>query len=229
MNIRISVRRFHPHSDEPPKWQDYEIPYAPRMTVLEALQCIYERLDATLAFRFGCRFGKCGLCAVEVNGRPRLACFTEVRDGMRIGPLARMPVIRDLVLDRAGFFESLRTLELYMPERQTESDAPAVIRCPEPREKLLLCIECLGCNATCPETCPFDPVRAGPYVFVKLAQLHFDPRDGRDRRAQALKLGVERCLECRKCYCINGIDIQRHAIAVLAAAEPMPLEQPCRS
>ncbi len=229
MNIRISVQRFHPASAEEPVWQAYEIPHAPRMTVLEALLHIYEHLDPTLAFRFGCRFGKCGLCAVEVNGRPRMACFTEVRDGMRIGPLGRMPLVRDLVVDRAAFFDSLRALELYIPDGQGQASAPAVIRCPEEREKLLLCVECLGCNATCPPSCPFDPSRAGPYVFVKLAQLHFDPRDGRDRRAQARELGVERCLECRKCYCIHGIDIQRHAIAVLASAGAVPSEPPCRS
>lgn len=229
MNIRISVRRFHPDSGEPPRWQEYEISHAPRMTVLEALLQIYEHLDPTLAFRFGCRFSKCGLCAVEVNGRPRMACFTEVRDGMRIGPLGRMPVIRDLVVDRAGFFDSLRALEMYIPDSQTPPGTPAVVRCPEEREKLLLCVECLACNATCPETCPFDPGRAGPYVFVKLAQLHFDPRDTTDRRAQARKLGIERCLECRRCYCINGLDIHRDAIAVLASAYSSPQEHLCRS
>lgn len=199
------------------------------MTVLEALLQIYEHLDPTLAFRFGCRFSKCGLCAVEVNGRPRMACFTEVRDGMRIGPLGRMPVIRDLVVDRAGFFDSLRALEMYIPDSQTPPGTPAVVRCPEEREKLLLCVECLACNATCPETCPLDPGRAGPYVFVKLAQLHFDPRDTTDRRAQARKLGIERCLECRRCYCINGLDIHRDAIAVLASAYSSPQEHLCRS
>ena len=215
MNIRISIKRFNPETDAQPQWAEYEVPARERMTVLETLMYLYENTDPTLAFRFGCRFHKCGLCAVEVNGRPRMACFTEVRDGMRIGPLGRMPVLRDLVIDRAGFFRGLRELELFIPE-QKELSEPALIRQAEAHAKLLLCLECLSCNATCPEDGFLGKSLAGPYAFVKLAQLHFDPRNRIDRQGQARDLGLDKCLKCRKCYCVNGIDIQRQAIGVLA-------------
>ena len=215
MNVRISVKRFNPETDADPRWVEYEIPARERMTVLEALMYIYENTDPTLAFRFGCRFHKCGLCAIEVNGRPRMGCFTEVRDGMQIGPLGRMPVLRDLVIDRAGFFNDLRVLELFIPE-QEELSEPAGIRQEDAHEKLLLCLECLGCNATCPHLGFPGSLRTGPYVFVKVAQLHFDPRNRIDRKRQALNLGLDKCLQCRKCYCVNGIDIQRYAIGALA-------------
>ncbi|MGE5576917.1 MAG: 2Fe-2S iron-sulfur cluster-binding protein [Syntrophothermus sp.] len=58
--------------------QAFQIPFAEGDTVLTALLYIYENLDSTLAFRHGCRAGRCGLCAVEVNGKPRLACKTPV-------------------------------------------------------------------------------------------------------------------------------------------------------
>ncbi|MEW6443239.1 MAG: 2Fe-2S iron-sulfur cluster-binding protein [bacterium] len=217
MNIRISVSRFDPDTDSRPKWVDYEVPTVERMTVLQALMHVYENLDPTLAFRFGCRFGKCGLCAVEVNGRPRMGCSTQVRDGMKIGPLSRLPVLRDLAVDRALFFEGLRKLELFVPEPE-ERSAPAKVREPESRAKLLLCVECLGCQATCPASDGSGPASpfAGPYAFVKLAQLHLDPRNRIDRRRQAQDLGIAECLKCRKCRCINGIDIQGLALAMLA-------------
>ncbi len=218
MTRTISIRRYDPDNDSDPRWVEYGAPEGERVTVLETLMHIYENLDPTLAFRFGCRFNKCGLCAVEVDGRPRMACFTEIKDGMKIGPLSGMPVVRDLVIDRAAFFEGLRELQIYIPE-QDASTEPQTIDEPEAHKKLVGCTECLACNATCPD-CDFeDNSLAGPYVFVKLAQLHFDPRNTIDRRKQARALGVDRCADCGKCYCIHGINIGRDAAGPLAAGE----------
>lgn len=214
MSIHISIKRHDPERGGEPVWADYEIPEGDRTTVLEALMHIYEHQDPTLAFRFGCRFNKCGLCAVEVNGRPRMGCFTDVKDGMKIGPLRGMPVVRDLVIDRAAYFDALRVLELYIPE-QGDLEEPQVLRQSEEHKKLLSCVECLACNATCPAYDFEKKPLAGPYVLVKLAQLHFDPRDATDRRRQAAALGLGDCPECRKCHCINGIDIRKLAIDVL--------------
>jgi len=70
MSIRISIRRYDPERGGEPVWVDYTVPAAERTTVLEALMHIYESTDPTLAFRFGCRFDKCGLCAVEWGRLP---------------------------------------------------------------------------------------------------------------------------------------------------------------
>jgi succinate dehydrogenase/fumarate reductase iron-sulfur protein len=198
MSIRISIRRYDPEQGGEPEWVAYDVPADERTTVLETLMYLYENKDPTLAFRFGCRFDKCGLCAVEVNGRPRMACFTEIKNGMKIGPLRGMPVVRDLVIDRTAYFEALRDLEIYIPE-QGEISTPQVIRQSKVHKKLLSCVECLACNATCPVYDFAKNPLAGPYVFVKLAQLRFDPRNTIDRRAQARELGVEACADCGKC------------------------------
>jgi succinate dehydrogenase/fumarate reductase iron-sulfur protein len=217
MSIRISIRRSGPETAGRPEWVDYAVPAGGRTTVLEALMYIYENMDPTLGFRFGCRFDKCGLCAVEVNGKPRMGCFTDVKEGMRISPLRGMPVVRDLVIDRGAFFRALRELELYIPD-QGEFSEPQVLEQSETHKKLLSCVECLGCNATCPAY-DFDrnPL-AGPYLFVKLAQLHLDPRNRIDRRKQARELGVDACAECGKCTCIHGINIRKNAIELLAGS-----------
>jgi succinate dehydrogenase/fumarate reductase iron-sulfur protein len=215
VSIEVSIRRYDPEADGEPSWVAYSLPERERMTVLEALMYVYEHVDPTLAFRFGCRFNKCGLCAVQVDGRPRIACFTDVKDGMRIAPLRRMPIVRDLVIDRAAFFEGLRELELYIPE-QGEAPVPQVLQQSELQKKLLGCVECLACNATCPE---YDFERnplAAPYVFAKLAQLHLDPRNVIDRRRQARELGLDRCMKCGKCRCFHGINMKREVLQLLS-------------
>jgi succinate dehydrogenase/fumarate reductase iron-sulfur protein len=214
MSIHISIKRYDPDKGGESVWVDYEVPAHERTTVLEALMSIYENQDPTLAFRFGCRFDKCGLCAVEVNGKPRMACYTDVKEGMKIGPLTGTPVVRDLVIDRAAFFEALRELELYIPE-QGERSEPQVMQQSEAHKKLLSCVECLACNATCPGYDFEKNPLLGPYVFVKLAQLHLDPRNEIDRRKQARDLGLGDCGGCKKCYCIHGINIRKHAVEVL--------------
>lgn len=215
MTRKISIRRYDPQAGAGAKWVEYSAPDGERVTVLETLMRIYETDDPTLAFRFGCRFGKCGLCAVEVDGHPRMACFTDVKDGMKIGPLSGMPVVRDLVIDRAAYFEGLRELRVFIPE-QDEASEPRVINEPETHKKLSQCVECLACNATCPNYDFESDSLAGPYVFVKLAQLYFDPRNEIDRRKQAEDLGVGACADCKQCRCIHGIDIRRNALDVLA-------------
>ena len=211
MSIRISIKRYDPDRGGEPAWVDYEVPAHERTTVLETLMNIYENQDPTLGFRFGCRFDKCGLCAVEVNGKPRMACYTDIKEGMKIGPLAGMPVVRDLVIDRAAFFEALRELEIYIPEQEERSE-PQVMEQSEEHKKLLSCVECLACNATCPAYDFEKNPLLGPYVVVKL---HLDPRNEIDRKKQAFDLGLGACGGCKKCYCIHGINIRKQALEVL--------------
>src|SRR5512132_2038746 len=83
-------------------------------TVLDALVEIQRRHDPTLAFRYACRVGMCGSCAMVVNGRERWACRTLlIRSGSRaltVRPLYNCPVIRDLVVDMASFAMKMKAV-----------------------------------------------------------------------------------------------------------------------
>lgn len=211
--VTVEILRFDPRGHREPAWQAYTIPHIERNTLLSALMYIQAELDPTLAFRYSCRFKRCGLCAVEVNGKPCMACHTYVRDGMRIGPLTKLPVIRDLVVDRESFFRTLAHLQLYLAN---PVDTSLPVREPEQGAKLRACTECLSCLAACPRYKYGNTEFAGPYLFVKLAQLHLDPRDKTDRLLQAGNLGIAHCRECgKRCFCPNGIAIYRDAIKIL--------------
>jgi succinate dehydrogenase/fumarate reductase iron-sulfur protein len=184
-------------------------------SVLGALQRIRESLDSTLAFRYGCRFKGCGLCSVEIDGRALPACMIRAKDGMEVGPLRSFPVLRDLAIDRRPLAElfARRQLHLLLPEGQK---LPASFDVPPAYGVVAKCTECLACLAGCPSFDLEDESFGGPLTFVKLAQLHFDPRDGRDRRAQAKLLGVTTCLSCEtRCSCPIGVPIYRTAIEPL--------------
>ncbi len=222
----IIIKRFHQDRAVPGWEESYTVPAEGRATVLQSLLYIYENLDSTLAFEYSCRYAKCGLCGVEVNGRPGLACTAFLNnDQTLVGPLANLPVIRDLVVDRSPLDRLLKDQKIFfsgtVPDESPGTDQCGAGDCfpllevPEGLKKLLSCVECFSCHAACPNLDYSDPALnrfAGPLVFLKLAQLHLDPRDQKNRKSQARRLGIEQCATCRRCYCPIGIPIYNLAI-----------------
>ena len=90
-------------------FQQFEVPRTPNQTVLDVVTYIQRRIDPTLSYRYACRVGMCGSCAMSVNGVARWSCRTHVsrvakRGRLRIAPLANLPVIKDLAVDMSEFF-----------------------------------------------------------------------------------------------------------------------------
>src|SRR3970040_1298776 len=91
-------------------YREYEVPRRESQTVLDVVTHIQRALDPTLAYRYACRVGMCGSCAMTVNGAPRWTCrphVAKVARDARLGlpPLRNLPVIRDLVADMREFFD----------------------------------------------------------------------------------------------------------------------------
>src|ERR1700719_4938137 len=92
------------------RYQVFSVPQRENQTVLDVVTYVQRHLDPTLSYRFACRVGVCGSCAMTVNGRPRWTCRTHVskvsRNGrLKIAPLENFPIIKDLATDMARFFE----------------------------------------------------------------------------------------------------------------------------
>src|SRR5271166_5278294 len=104
--IKVSVWRGGARG----RYRVYKVPLRENQTVLDVVTFVARHLDPTLSYRFSCRVGMCGSCAMMVNGRPRWTCRTHVakvadRGRLRIGPLENLPVIKDLATDMRPFFE----------------------------------------------------------------------------------------------------------------------------
>ncbi len=244
----VIIRRYIPGGTAPYREDAFSVPGNGRTTVLQALQYIYAHCDPALAFDYSCRYARCGLCAVAVNGRPRLACTTFLEGKTTVAPLPNLPPLRDLVINRDPLEQLLREEGIFFrgrppapagtmaPQRHGKTvfppgPAPNIIAPGPPSgscfpnvpyqpalEKLMGCLECLCCHARCPQVAAAggDLKRfAGPFVFLKLAQLHLDPRDRFDRKTQARRLGIEQCLHCRGCRCPSGLPLYREAIRPL--------------
>ena len=99
--VKVRVSRFNPQVESSPHYQDYEVPFEPRMTVMDALDYIYENLDPTLAYHShtSCHRRVCARCNVTVNDKPNLSCHTEITGDITLDPLPRYKIIRDLVVE----------------------------------------------------------------------------------------------------------------------------------
>ena len=82
-------------------------------------------MRSDLAYRWFCGSKMCGTCAVRMNGREVLACWEAVEPDMTIEPLRNLPVIRDLVVDRAPFERKVATSSLGSSVRRTMPAFPS--------------------------------------------------------------------------------------------------------
>ena len=185
-------------------FEDFAVPRSASQTVLDVVTYIQRQLDATLAYRFACRVGMCGSCAMTVNGVPRWTCRTHVdkvaEDGrLRIAPLANMPVVKDLVADMREFFDKWARARGQFVPSATRSEAFArVDPASKPRREADAGIECIGCGicyAAC-DVVAWNRDYLGPAALNRAWTLVNDSRDaGQPARLQAVA-GDAGCHSC---------------------------------
>ncbi len=176
--------------------------------------------------------GVCGSCGMLINGRPCLACNTqilevtgsrEVSDSQEVSDsrlvLAPMPnyaVIKDLVPDLTSMFEKHASVRPYIQRKGADGDTAEFIQTPEELERYLqftYCIRCGLCVSACP-TVASDRAYLGP---MPLAQAHRYNNDSRDEGFAERKgiagssAGAFRCHYAGECsnVCPKGVDPAR--------------------
>ena len=75
----LHVRIWRGGAGEHGRYVTYEVPRHESQTVLDVVTWIQREREPTLAYRFACRVGMCGSCAMTVNGKARWTCRTHVQ------------------------------------------------------------------------------------------------------------------------------------------------------
>jgi fumarate reductase iron-sulfur subunit len=179
--LKVSLWR----GGEDGRYETYSVPLRENQTVLDVVTWVQRNLDSSLAYRFACRVGMCGSCAMTVNGRPRWTCRTHVSrvaDGGRleIGPLENLPLIKDLAADMRPFFEKWQQAKGAFAPSRTRHDAIEKIRPDNPArhaaDAAIECINCGVCYAAC-DTVRWDEAYLGPAALNRAWTLVNDERD----------------------------------------------------
>ncbi|GAA5181822.1 succinate dehydrogenase/fumarate reductase iron-sulfur subunit [Niveibacterium umoris] len=216
--IEIEVLRYRPEQDAHPVPQVYVVPYADDMSVLQGIQHIKDWLDGTLSFRWSCRMAICGSCGMMVNGVPKLACKTFLRDyypqRIRVEALAHFPIERDLVVVADDFIEKLQRIKPWIiPKEARTLEQGEYIQTPaelDVYEQFSSCINCMLCYAACPQYGLNDEF-LGPGIIALLHRYNADSRDGGEaERMQEIHghEGVFNCTAVGYCseVCPKGVD-----------------------
>ena len=224
--LSARIFRFDPTTDAVPRYDAIEMPAMPRMRVLDVLDYAVEECGLSVGFRYFCGVKRCGLCGVNVNGKPVLACWEEATPSMVIEPLGNMPVIRDLTVDRSAFERATVELEPCLVRKTPYSSFPEAITHGDVAQSFALmnCIECYVCSSACPAvTGPGPRDReghrdfVGPGTLVQIAKVALHPKDELDRSALLESASIDNCMSCYRCeqVCPVGIPIVTGAILPL--------------
>lgn len=198
--IKVSVWR----GAEEGRFDAFEVPRQPSQTVLDVVTYIQRNIDPTLSYRFACRVGMCGSCAMTVNGRPRWTCRTHVDkvagDGtLEIAPLRNLKVVKDLTCDMTEFFDKMNRAEgKFHPTTTRHDDFHMVLPDDPKRKQAALGIECIGC-AVCYAACDiveWNKDYLGPAALNRAWTLVNDVRDGGDKIRLAAVAGDAGCHAC---------------------------------
>jgi succinate dehydrogenase/fumarate reductase iron-sulfur protein len=215
--VEFKIHRFDPESNKH-YLSAYEVPARTGMTILDALLYIKDNVDGTLTFRHQCRMGQCGSCGIVVNGKPVLACYTQVLQlgvsTLEIEPLPNLSVIKDLVVDIDPFFEKFLGINPLLIKTEKEFRKPTeFIQLPSDFKRYWdksICTKCSLCYSSCPAA--IDIRFLGPASLTNNYRFMVDTRDaGLNERLKGASETIWLCTSCDSCTlnCPKEIDCAR--------------------
>ena len=182
----------------------FEVPRLNKQTILDVVTYIQRQLDNTLSYRYSCRVGMCGTCAMTVNGVPRWTCRTQAakfdsQPGIRIEPIKNFPVVKDLVVNMDPFFDKWQSAgNVFRAASPEATDFAKVKPDSTNRQAANQAIECIGCgvcNAAC-DVVKWSPDYLGPAALNRLWTLYNDERQGSRNQLLAHSATDAGCLGC---------------------------------
>ena len=206
MDLEVRVWR----GKEAGAFTTYPVRREENQTVLDVVVHIQRHLEPSLSYRYACRVGMCGSCAMNVNGKARWTCRTHV-DAVATGamlevaPLNNLPIVRDLVVDMAPFFDKWAAAKgAFTPTATRHDDFAQVEPASQQRRAIDATIECIGC-AVCYASCDvvaWKPAYLGPAALNRAWTLVNDVRDGAGSerlRAVSDDAGCQACHTHQSC------------------------------
>ncbi len=217
--IKVTIERSPDADGQAVPRSTFEVPSYKSQTVLDVVSWIQQNADPTLSYRFACRVGMCGSCAMMVNGVPRWTCRTHMSkvlkgDTVEIAPLRNLPVIKDLVVDMDPFFDKWVAAEgVHHGTLSRHDPIPKVDATSKTRATADAGIECINCSicyAAC-DTVSGNPDYLGPAALQRAWTLLNDAKD--DSRETILDAvsgsgGCHNCHSMGSCtvHCPNELD-----------------------
>lgn len=224
--VLFKIRRQASPSAKP-RWEEFEIPWHAGMNVISAMMEIARnpvtrdgKPSTPITYESNCLEEVCGSCAMLINGRARMACsalVNKLEQPVRLEPLSKFPVVRDLAVDRSVLFENLKRVKAWIPVDGTYDLGPGPRMPVEEQEAaypLSRCISCCCCMEVCPQFNQHTHfVGAAAISQVRLFNTHFTGAALQRERLTALmgEGGIHECGYAQNCVqaCPKDIPLTR--------------------
>ena len=228
MEVALKIWRFDSSTGDR-ELKEYEVDAPEWACLLDVLDIIKDRFDGTLAYRKSCRMMICGSCGMRMDGRAILACKERMAPIVErghvpvISAMGNLPIIKDLVVDMAPFWQKIRAVKPWLDSGYDEADERERIVSQKQMNvihKEALCINCGCCVSEC-NAMESDPLFLGPQALAKAMRFVGDPRDQATVERLEEYSSEHGIWDCTRCYfcterCPKGVD-PRDAIAKLGA------------
>jgi succinate dehydrogenase / fumarate reductase iron-sulfur subunit len=208
---------------ESARWEEFALRYRPHMNVIICLMDIAENPvtrdggpTTPISYEANCLEEVCGACAMLVNGYPRQACSAlvdQLEQPIRLEPLEKFPLVRDLQVDRSKMFRDLKRMKCWVPIDGTYDIGPGPRMASEQQEKAYLLSRCISCG-NCLEICPkvnqhTEFVGAAIISQVRLFNMHPTGAMHAHQRLEAMRGpgGIEDCDNAQNCVKVCPKDI----------------------
>lgn len=214
----LKIFRGHPGHQY---WEEFELPFTSSANVISSLMAIQrhpvnrqgERVTPVV-WEQGCLEEVCGSCSMLINGHPRQACTALIHQivkqtgewTIRLAPLTKFPLVRDLIVDRERMFRDLMRIHGWIEvdgTRGIHGPGPSI----SPRKQQIMyalstCMTCGCCLEACPQVNPASPF-IGPAAISQARLFNANPL-GRTQRATRLRPlmaegGISDCGNSQNC------------------------------
>jgi succinate dehydrogenase / fumarate reductase, iron-sulfur subunit len=161
--VQVEIKR-QASPDKPAAWEKYELAWRPGLNITSVLMDIAMnpvtkdgQQTTAVAYDSNCLEEVCGSCAMVINGKARMACSAlvdKLEQPIKIQPLTKFPVVRDLQVDRSVLFENLKAVQAWVPLDGTYDLGAGPRQLPQLQEErypLSRCISCCICMEVCPQ------------------------------------------------------------------------------
>ena len=212
--VSFEIKR-QANPDAPAVWESFELKWYPGMNVVSAMMEIaanpvtaHNCPTTPVTYDSNCLEEICGSCAMIINGKARMACSSLVdnlEQPIRVEPLKKFPLVRDLQVDRAVLFENLMAVKAWVPVDGTYDLGPGPRVFPQQQEAsypLSNCISCCCCMDVCPQFNELTGfVGAATIAQVKLFNDHPTGKVFKEDRLRALAGdgGIQECGFAQNC------------------------------
>jgi len=209
--VIVKVKRQAGPND-PARREEFSLSWRPSMNVIICLRDIAEnpvtrdgKKTTPITYDSNCLEEICGSCAMLINGKARMACSAlvdQLEQPIRLEPLTKFPLVRDLSVDRQFMFESLKRVKAWIPIDGTYhlGEGPRVS--PEVQAKgypLSHCITCGNCLEVCPQVNEHNQFMGAAGAMNKRERLEAVMGPG----------GIQECANAQNCVkaCPKGIPL----------------------